>query len=443
MTIANAIDSKQTLKPGDTPSFQNVKLTTFPAAVSGRVLFEQGDQTIGHDNSFVFNPGTKNLHIGTTNFVGSSPNAVSLGGASNESNADGAATIGSAGSKANAENSSCLSAFGGICDSAYGSVIGGIGSTTGSGNAHISIGNNQGGTFGNNDHVCQISSNESVTYGSYSVTLGGAGNILGVNGSPTANHSWIGAGYLQKVFGDNSAAVYGSQCTSTGSGSAVLGYRADALHDATAVWNLDHTFGLSGISSTAAGQFILAASAGIGFGAPPVDSAYLSITSTTKGFLPPVMTDNERLDISSPAEGLNVFDSTSKLPYWFNGTSWITLDGSNEGSFNQNWIGAFSGSSIINYQINGSYVTLDFLNLSGIAAASSIIISGISIAANLRPISQKTVVISVTDNSSNIFGLCTINPTGSINIGTGPGGSAFTGAGVTGFSSFSISYSTV
>ena len=54
-------------------------------------------------------------------------------------------------------------------------------------------------------------------------------------------------------------------------------------------------------------------------------SAVLQADSTTKGFLPPRMTTIQKNAISSPAEGLMVYDTDLKRPCFFNGTSWITL----------------------------------------------------------------------------------------------------------------------
>jgi hypothetical protein len=54
-------------------------------------------------------------------------------------------------------------------------------------------------------------------------------------------------------------------------------------------------------------------------------SAQLQIDSTTRGFLPPRMTTTERNAIASPAEGLQVWDTTLKLMFVYNGTTWISL----------------------------------------------------------------------------------------------------------------------
>jgi hypothetical protein len=54
-------------------------------------------------------------------------------------------------------------------------------------------------------------------------------------------------------------------------------------------------------------------------------SALLTLTSTTKGFLPPRMTTTQRNAIASPAAGLIVYDTTLNLPHFFNGTIWVSL----------------------------------------------------------------------------------------------------------------------
>lgn len=61
-------------------------------------------------------------------------------------------------------------------------------------------------------------------------------------------------------------------------------------------------------------------------GADADASAMLDVSSTTKGFLPPRMTEAEKNAISSPATGLLVYQTngTSGL-YYYNGSSWETF----------------------------------------------------------------------------------------------------------------------
>lgn len=54
-------------------------------------------------------------------------------------------------------------------------------------------------------------------------------------------------------------------------------------------------------------------------------SALFSMVSTTKGFLLPRMTTTQKNAIASPAEGLEVFDTTLKQKSYYNGTTWINI----------------------------------------------------------------------------------------------------------------------
>jgi hypothetical protein len=54
-------------------------------------------------------------------------------------------------------------------------------------------------------------------------------------------------------------------------------------------------------------------------------SVVLECRSTTQGFLPPRMTTTQKNAIATPAEGLQVWDTTLKLMSVYNGTTWITL----------------------------------------------------------------------------------------------------------------------
>jgi hypothetical protein len=60
----------------------------------------------------------------------------------------------------------------------------------------------------------------------------------------------------------------------------------------------------------------------------PDPSAALDVSSTTQGFLPPRMTHFERDLIASPEAGLQVFNTTTLKPNYFNGTEWLNYDGS-------------------------------------------------------------------------------------------------------------------
>jgi hypothetical protein len=57
----------------------------------------------------------------------------------------------------------------------------------------------------------------------------------------------------------------------------------------------------------------------------PAASALLNMVSTAKGFLPPRMTTTQKNAISSPAEGLLIYDTTLHKLCVFTGTVWETI----------------------------------------------------------------------------------------------------------------------
>ncbi len=81
---------------------------------------------------------------------------------------------------------------------------------------------------------------------------------------------------------------------------------------------------------TAAGAATIGGTMGVG--TSPVASAQLEVASTTKGFLPPRLTETQRDAIAAPALGLTIYNTnTNKLNFW-NGTSWTTYLGTAETS---------------------------------------------------------------------------------------------------------------
>lgn len=55
----------------------------------------------------------------------------------------------------------------------------------------------------------------------------------------------------------------------------------------------------------------------------PDNSAMLQVASSDKGFLLPQMTSTQRIDVSSPASGLQVYDTTTNSIWFFNGSYWV------------------------------------------------------------------------------------------------------------------------
>jgi hypothetical protein len=62
-------------------------------------------------------------------------------------------------------------------------------------------------------------------------------------------------------------------------------------------------------------------------GSTPDPKAMLDVKSTTKGFLPPRMTEAQRGSITSPPEGLTIYNTTTKKINVYNGSRWTLLDG--------------------------------------------------------------------------------------------------------------------
>jgi hypothetical protein len=62
--------------------------------------------------------------------------------------------------------------------------------------------------------------------------------------------------------------------------------------------------------------------------ASPHTSSVMEVSSTTKGFLPPRLTSAQIAAIASPATGLMVYNTTVNKPNYFNGTHWLSFDGS-------------------------------------------------------------------------------------------------------------------
>jgi len=82
-------------------------------------------------------------------------------------------------------------------------------------------------------------------------------------------------------------------------------------------------FGVSNTFTATQNFTDIKASGNIGAGISTQDaSAVLQANSTTKGFLPPRMTTTERDNIASPAEGLIIYNTTTKTVQFHNGTIW-------------------------------------------------------------------------------------------------------------------------
>ena len=106
-------------------------------------------------------------------------------------------------------------------------------------------------------------------------------------------------------------------------------------------------------------------------------TAVMQADSTTKGFLPPRMTDVQRDAIVTPATGLIVFNTTTNQLNIFNGTSWGAVGG---GTFVSNFTGtsitATNDSTQVWRYTGGAAQTLASINVSALSGGSIIEIVG-------------------------------------------------------------------
>jgi len=183
--------------------------------------------------------------------------------------------------------------------------------------------------------------------------------------------------------------------------------------------------------------FYSAGNVGINTGVTINASSQLQVDSTTKGFLAPRMTTTQKNAISSPATGLQVYDTTLGSLNVYNGTSWIALGAGGGGSMA---IGGsitsatagsvlFAGTSGVLAQDNANFFWDDTNNRLGIGTAS--------------PTNELSLVGSMSINTSGqsttISNYKSAGSTG-FNIWIGGGGlNSTTGGGAASFGSWNTS----
>jgi hypothetical protein len=133
-------------------------------------------------------------------------------------------------------------------------------------------------------------------------------------GNPATGTSFIGYGNLYTYSTNNYGFVHfngGSKVMQFGIGTdGITRIATGTSSGTTPVIYINGAFGGNG---------------NVGIGGSAVTSAKLALTSTTTGFLPPVMTTTQRDAISSPATGLIIYDSTANKVSVYNGSVWKYL----------------------------------------------------------------------------------------------------------------------
>jgi hypothetical protein len=78
-------------------------------------------------------------------------------------------------------------------------------------------------------------------------------------------------------------------------------------------------------ANTTTDTMIIDSTQAVGIGSDPGVSTLLRLESTTRGFLPPVMTTLQKAAIATPAEGLMVYDETLSKLCVYTGAAWETI----------------------------------------------------------------------------------------------------------------------
>ncbi|GGE45278.1 hypothetical protein GCM10010832_26510 [Psychroflexus planctonicus] len=93
------------------------------------------------------------------------------------------------------------------------------------------------------------------------------------------------------------------------------------------------------------------AQVGIGTTSPDA-SAQLEVQSTTKGFLPPRMTEDDRDNISSPAQGLMIYCTncgSNGEAQLYNGAAWVNMTGGTAAAVQPPQVGDFRDGGVVFY----------------------------------------------------------------------------------------------
>jgi hypothetical protein len=164
-----------------------------------------------------------------------------------------------------------------------------------------------------------------------------SGYKLDVNGTARVQGNFTQSGtssISQLGFINNSTVGVYSNGPSAGSASIIIGCVSNSGH--TAIFTKGNNAGSTAIRITdqnigsSVNHFLVDSVGASGFGLPNGTttvnaSAQVEIVSTTKGFLRPRMTTTQRDAISSPANGLTVYDTTVNTPSIYQSSAWTYM----------------------------------------------------------------------------------------------------------------------
>lgn len=146
-------------------------------------------------------------------------------------------------------------------------------------------------------------------------------------------------------------------------------------------------------------------------GSDPNSSAMLDVQSTDKGMLIPRMTETQRDAITSPAEGLMIYqtDGTAGFYYW-NGTAWTSMAGSSSSA--THYVGELYGGGIVFWVDQtgepGLIASLDDLNGGSGVSWSNITSTEIGASAKSMTdgLSNSNAIVGQSGHTSSAAKLC-------------------------------------
>ncbi len=291
-TNIKTINSTSLLGSGD------ITISASPSGVSGAIQFSNGSAFASDAANLFWDDTNNRLGVGTN--APTSKLQIVTDDATNPQ-AFGNQTTVMAGSASQ-----------GALISAFSSTNGAFLNALWPGNAWFKM--NYGGTnhtFSTSGTVMAVI-DTNTTFGNGTTTLGARVGIKG-SGSTSATTSLLvqnSAGTAALTVTDGLSVVFGGAISSTSGQSQV--FNGTFYNNSTDRNN----FG---------GAISVNTFACIGAQRNAVASAVLEVVSTSKGFLPPVMTTTQKNAIASPAAGLVLYDSTTNKLQCYNGSTWNDL----------------------------------------------------------------------------------------------------------------------
>lgn len=183
------------------------------------------------------------------------------------------------------------------------------------GNNNIGIGS--GGlnlVDGNENIIVGTFSGDSLISGSNNIIIG---NFADVNA--TGRNFCVVLGDYAKALLDNQFVVGGSSVAVTGEGITSMRIGVNPT-DTNGLIQSDQTTGSNIAYNTSSPRLRVG-----GSGLPTNASALAEFNSTTQGLLLPRMTEAQRDAIASPVAGLIIYNTTTNLVNFYNGTLWVAL----------------------------------------------------------------------------------------------------------------------